>query len=55
MLRRLDLANIALIIAGTYTPIAVAILPHDQAEVLLWIVWVAAIAITDLERGLACR
>jgi hemolysin III len=45
VLRRLDLANIALIIAGTYTPIAVAILPHTQAEVLLWIVWVAASAI----------
>jgi hemolysin III len=45
VLRRLDLANIALIIAGTYTPIAVAILPRSQAEVLLWIVWVAAIAI----------
>jgi hemolysin III len=46
VLRRLDLANIALIIAGTYTPIAVAILPRDEAEVLLWIVWIAAIAIT---------
>ena len=46
VLRRLDLANIALIIAGTYTPIAVAILPHHQALVLLWVVWVAATAIT---------
>jgi len=45
ILRRLDLANIALIIAGTYTPIAVAILPRSQAAVLLWIVWSAAIVI----------
>ena len=45
VLRRMDLANIALIIAGTYTPIAVAILPHTEAVVLLWVVWVAAIAI----------
>lgn len=44
-LKRLDHSSIALIIAGTYTPIAVAILPHTQAEVLLWVVWVAAIAI----------
>ena len=42
VLRRLDLSNIALIIAGTYTPIAVAILPKSQAVVLLWIVWIAA-------------
>jgi hemolysin III len=45
VLRRMDLANIALIIAGTYTPIAVAILPHDQTVVLLSIVWVATAAI----------
>ena len=53
VLRRMDLANIALIIAGTYTPIAVAILPRTEAEVLLWVVWVAAIAHRGLERGWA--
>jgi hemolysin III len=45
VLRRLDLSNIALIIAGTYTPIAIAILPHDETVALMWIVWVAATAI----------
>jgi hemolysin III len=45
VLRRMDLANIALIIAGTYTPIAVAILPWSKARVLLWIVWIATGAI----------
>lgn len=45
VLRRLDLANIALIIAGTYTPIAIAILPNDETVPLLWIVWVAATVI----------
>ncbi|HEY8080575.1 MAG TPA: hemolysin III family protein [Acidimicrobiales bacterium] len=45
VLRRLDHSNIALIIAGTYTPIAVAVLPASQATVLLWIVWSTALAI----------
>jgi hemolysin III len=42
VLRRLDHSNIALIIAGTYTPIAVAVLPSTQATVLLCIVWSTA-------------
>ncbi len=41
-LKRLDHSNIFLIIAGTYTPLAVALLPREQASVLLWTVWLAA-------------
>ncbi|MEV7401949.1 hemolysin III family protein [Streptomyces sp. NPDC091267] len=44
VLRRLDHANIFLIIAGTCTPLAVALLPTDQRPVLLWIVWAGALA-----------
>ena len=43
-LKRADHSNIFLVIAGTYTPLAVALLPQDQTRVLLWTVWVAAIA-----------
>lgn len=39
VLRRLDHANIFLLIAGTYTPIALLALPPDQGNVLLWLVW----------------
>jgi len=45
VLRRMDHSNIALIIAGTYTPLAVAVLPASQATVLLWVVWSTALAI----------
>jgi hemolysin III len=45
VLRRLDLASIALIIAGTYTPITVAILPAGEGRILLALVWVAATVI----------
>lgn len=44
LLRRLDHANIFLIIAGTCTPLAVLLLPPDQRSVLLWIVWSGALA-----------
>ncbi|MFK8907403.1 PAQR family membrane homeostasis protein TrhA [Streptomyces sp. YS-3] len=44
LLRRLDHANIFLIIAGTCTPLAVQLLPPDQRSVLLWIVWAGALA-----------
>ncbi|MFE4654992.1 hemolysin III family protein [Streptomyces sp. NPDC056707] len=44
LLRRLDHANIFLIIAGTCTPLAVLLLPSDQRSVLLWIVWAGALA-----------
>ena len=39
VLRRLDHSNIALIIAGTYTPLAVSFLPEGQAAVLLVVIW----------------
>jgi len=42
-LKRLDHSNIFLIIAGTYTPFAVILLPEHGGTALLWIVWSAAI------------
>ncbi|GAA1233144.1 hypothetical protein GCM10009578_088610 [Streptomyces rhizosphaericus] len=42
--RRLDHANIFLIIAGTYTPLAVLLLPAGQQLVLLAVVWAGALA-----------
>ncbi|MFJ2820785.1 PAQR family membrane homeostasis protein TrhA [Streptomyces toxytricini] len=44
ILRRLDHANIFLIIAGTCTPLAVLLLTRDQWTFLLWIVWTGALA-----------
>jgi hemolysin III len=44
MLRRLDHANIFLIIAGTYTPLAILLLPNGTATALLWFVWAGALA-----------
>jgi hemolysin III len=43
LLKRLDHANIFLIIAGTYTPFSVMLLPEGKARTLLTIVWVGAI------------
>lgn len=43
LLRRVDHANIYLIIAGTYTPFAVLALPEDEGKVLLAIVWIGAL------------
>lgn len=43
VLRRLDHTNIFLIIAGTYTPLAVLLLPASTAKILLIIVWSGAI------------
>ena len=43
VLRRLDHTNIFLIIAGTYTPLAVLLLPRRTAEILLVIVWAGAL------------
>src|SRR6478609_1462093 len=42
-LKRIDHANIVLLIAGTYTPIAVLALPTDQAVLLLSLVWGGAV------------
>ncbi len=44
LLKRLDHANIFLIIAGTYTPFALLLLPDGQARTLLWLVWGGALA-----------
>ncbi|HEY5833925.1 PAQR family membrane homeostasis protein TrhA [Streptomyces sp.] len=44
VLRRLDHANIFLIIAGTYTPLAVLLLPVRPQVVLLSLVWAGAAA-----------
>ena len=49
ILRRIDHSNIFLIIAGTYTPLAVMLLPANEAKQLLLIVWSGAIV------GLAMR
>jgi len=43
MWRRLDHANIFLLIAGTYTPVAALALPVPQSIILLSIVWGGAI------------
>ena len=42
-LRRMDHSNIFLIIAGTYTPLAVMLLPEKTATTLLLIVWGGAL------------
>lgn len=43
VLRRLDHANIFLIIAGTYTPFTILLLDGRDAQVLLTLVWVGAL------------
>jgi hemolysin III len=43
ILRRLDHANIFILIAGTYTPIAVMALPSDKGMLLLAAVWAGAL------------
>jgi hemolysin III len=43
VLKRIDHANILLLIAGTYTPIAVLALPTTQMIILLSLVWGGAI------------
>ncbi|WHP18685.1 hemolysin III family protein [Cellulomonas sp. ES6] len=43
VLRRMDHTNIFLVIAGTYTPLAVALLPAATAQTLLVIVWSGAL------------
>ena len=39
ILKRIDHANIFLLIAGSYTPITVLALPPEKATLLLWLVW----------------
>ncbi|MDO4255143.1 MAG: hemolysin III family protein [Kocuria sp.] len=43
LLRRMDHVNIALLIAGTYTPVAIALMPDPT--VLLCIIWATAIGL----------
>lgn len=43
-LRRMDHSNIFLVIAGTYTPLAVVLLPTGTATILLAVVWGGALA-----------
>lgn len=44
VLRRLDHANIFLIIAGTYTPFTILLLHGGRQHLLLWLVWAGALA-----------
>lgn len=43
LLKRLDHTNILLIIAGTYTPLTLALLPEPKAIILLTAVWFGAV------------
>ncbi|MET0813040.1 MAG: hemolysin III family protein [Microbacterium sp.] len=43
ILKRIDHANIFLLISGTYTPLAVLALPPDQGTLLLCLVWGGAL------------
>lgn len=42
-LRRLDHSNIYVLIAGTYTPVALLLLNQDKRQVLLVLIWSAAV------------
>ena len=42
LLKRMDHSNIFLLIAGSYTPLAVLCLPPEKATLLLWLVWSGA-------------
>lgn len=44
VLRRLDHSNIFLIIAGSYTPLTILLMPNGRGELLLWLVWAGALA-----------
>lgn len=52
-LRRLDHSMIFLLIAGTYTPFALLVLDGTLANVLLAVVWIAALAGSAAELALA--
>lgn len=43
LLKRFDHSNIFLIIAGSYTPLTILLLPHSKATLLLWLVWGGAL------------
>jgi hemolysin III len=44
VLRRLDHSNIALIIAGTYTPLALLLMPRSTGIRVLLVIWLGALA-----------
>ena len=44
ILRRLDHSNIFLIIAGSYTPFTILLLHGGRQQLLLWLVWIGALA-----------
>ncbi|GAB3649898.1 hemolysin III family protein [Streptomyces sparsus] len=44
VLRRLDHANIFLIIAGSYTPLTIMLVDGARGQALLWGIWIAAAA-----------
>lgn len=44
ILKRLDHSNIMLVIAGSYTPLSYLMLPRPTATLLLWMIWIGAIA-----------
>ncbi|MHA6762637.1 PAQR family membrane homeostasis protein TrhA [Streptacidiphilus sp. PAMC 29251] len=44
ILRRLDHSNIFLIIAGSYTPFTILLLTGGRQQLLLWLVWIGALA-----------
>ena len=43
-LKRLDHSNIMLVIAVSYTPLSYLLLPRPTATLLLWMIWVGAVA-----------
>jgi hemolysin III len=43
VLKRIDHTNIFLLIAGTYTPVAVCALQHTEMVVVLWVMWGGAL------------
>lgn len=43
-LKRLDHSNIMLVIAGSYTPLSYLMLPRPTATLLLWMIWIGAVA-----------
>jgi hemolysin III len=43
VLKRIDHTNIFLLIAGTYTPVAVCALQHTEMVVILWVMWSGAL------------
>lgn len=44
VLKRLDHTNIMLVIAGTYTPVSALLLSRPTATLVLWVIWIGAIA-----------